>query len=396
MSSPSAPGLATQALHTGLVRSPLGENSPAVYLTSSYVFDSAAHAQAVFAGVTPGNVYSRFTNPSVTAFEERLAAMENGAKALGVASGMAAITTLFLSLLSAGDHLVLSRSVFGSTTNVATGVLSRFGIGVTQVPLSDLDAWRDAITPRTRLLFAETPANPTLEMVDLAALAQLARDHGVQLAVDNVFCTPCLQRPLDLGAHYVIHSATKFIDGQGRVLGGAIVGPEQELMEKIFPFIRNTGPTLSAFNAWVLYKGLETLALRMDRHCDNAETAAAHLSRQPALAGRVHYPGLSDHPQHALAARQMRRFGSLLCLELETRERAHRFIDALQLATITANLGDSRTLVTHPATTTHGRLTPEQRQAAGVTEGLVRLSIGLEDAADIVADLEQALAVLAA
>ncbi|MBF0124368.1 MAG: O-succinylhomoserine sulfhydrylase [Magnetococcales bacterium] len=383
-------GVATRALHGGPPSSPQRENSLAIFPTSSYTFRSASHAAEVFAGTTEGNLYSRFTNPTVTAFETKLALLEQGEKALATASGMAAIQTLLLSLLSQGDHVVISRSVFGSTTTLANTVLPRFGIEVTRVALADIDGWRQAMTPKTRLLFAETPSNPTLELVDLTLLAQLAREHGVWLAVDNVFCTPCLQQPLLLGADIVIHSATKYIDGQGRVLGGAIVGPEALLMERIYPFIRNTGPTLSPFNAWVLYKGMETLPLRIERHCHNAAWIATQLAdRHPQLS--VRYPGLPSHPQHLLAQRQMRQPGGLLCLELGSRQQAHQFIDRLQLVTITANLGDAKTLVTHPATTTHGRLSAEERLAAGVTDGLVRLAIGLEDAPDILDDIEQAL-----
>lgn len=391
----SSPGLSTTALHAGRHTTAELENSPALFLTSSFVFQSAAHAQAVFAGESEGNVYSRFTNPSVAAFEERIAALEKGEKALATASGMAAITTLFLAFLSAGDHVVLSRSVFGSTTTVANTLLPRMGIHTSQVALSDLDAWRQAITGKTRMFYLETPANPTLELADLPALATLAAEHGILLAVDNVFCTPCLQHPLEMGAHLVIHSATKYLDGQGRVMGGAIVGSKKRLMDHVYPFLRNTGPVLSPFNAWVLFKGLETLPLRIEKHCDNAEIIAIHLQNRGKLLESVLYPGLKSHPQHALAKRQMRRFGGIVCLDLGSLERAHQFIDALQLATITANLGDVRTLVTHPATTTHGKLTSERRLLAGITDGLVRLSVGLEDVSDIIKDLDQALARLA-
>lgn len=384
-------GPATRALHSGVWRSEQRENSLALFLTSSYIFESADQARAVFAEEEVGNIYSRFTNPTVAAFEEKIAALEGGEKAIATASGMAAIATVFLSLLSTGDHLVLSRSVFGSTTNMANGILARMGIGVSRVPLSDLEAWRKAIRKETRMFFAETPANPTLELVDIAALAQLAREHGIVLVVDNVFCTPCLQVPLALGAHMTVHSATKYLDGQGRVLGGAIVGQQELLMKQVFPFLRNAGPSLSPFNAWVLCKGLETLALRMEKHCDNAEKVAQSLADHPRLMGRVRYPGLDSHPQHLLAKKQMSRFGGVLCLELETREEAYRLIDGLELATITANLGDTRTLVTHPATTTHGKLTREDRIQAGVTDGLVRFSIGLEDVKDILDDINQAL-----
>jgi O-succinylhomoserine sulfhydrylase len=387
-------GMATRALHSGVHHTPERENSLALFLTSGYVFETADQGRAVFADEEPGNIYSRFTNPTVSAFEERLAALEGGEKALATATGMSAVTTLLLSLLSAGDHLVLSQSVFGSTTNVAKTVLLRLGIAVDRVPLSDVDAWRNAIRPNTRMLFAETPANPTLEMVDIAALAQLAREHHLLLAVDNVFCTPCLQQPLALGAHLTVHSATKYLDGQGRVLGGGIVGDKTLLMERIYPFIRNTGPSLSPFNAWVLFKGMETLPLRMERHCDNAEQVAAFLAQHPLTRKTVRYPGLPDHPQHALAKRQMRRFGGLLTLDLGTRARAFQLLDRLTLPIITANLGDTRTLITHPSSTTHSKVAPEDRRAAGVTDGLVRLSIGLEDPEDIIADLEQALEVL--
>ncbi|MBF0621143.1 MAG: O-succinylhomoserine sulfhydrylase [Magnetococcales bacterium] len=383
--------MATIAVNAGRKFSDERENSAPIFLNSSYVFEDAAYGQAVFAGEVDGNIYSRFTNPSVTAFEERMAAMEGGERALATASGMSAISTVFLALLSAGDHLVISRSVFGSTLNVAHGVLEKLGIEVTPVALSDLNAWKAAIRPNTKMLFVETPANPTLEMVDLTALSALSKENGLTLVVDNVFCTPCLQQPLALGADIVVQSATKFIDGQGRVLGGAIIGAESLLMDDIFPFIRNTGPTLSSFNAWVLYKSLETLPLRMERHCSNAMKVAHFLDEHPRTRGKVHFPGLSHHPQHELAKKQMTGFGALVCVIFDTIQEAHVFIDALEMATITANLGDVRTLVTHPATTTHSRLSSEQREAAGVYDGLVRFSIGIEDAEDILADLDQAL-----
>lgn len=385
-------GLSTTALHSGRHLSPEQENSPPIYLTSSFVFNTAQQAQDRFSGEEEGNIYSRFTNPSVAAFEERMAAMEQGEKALATASGMAAITTLFLSLLSQGDHLVLSQSVFGSTTNLANTLLPRMGIQTSRVPLSNLNAWSQAITKKTRMFFLETPANPTLEMADLTAMAALANKHGILLVVDNVFCTPYLQRPLTLGAHLSVHSATKYLDGQGRVLGGVIIGNEKLMMDHIHPFLRNTGPALSPFNAWVLYKGLETLGLRMEKQCDNAESVANHLNQIPPLQGSIHYPGLKNHPQHTLASQQMDRYGGIVCLDLGSKKRAHQFMDRLKLAVITANLGDVRTLVTHPATTTHGKLTPEVRLASGVTDGLVRLSIGLEDYQDIQTDLDNALA----
>ncbi|MBF0181688.1 MAG: O-succinylhomoserine sulfhydrylase [Magnetococcales bacterium] len=385
-------GPATTALHVERGATHERENSPPLFLTSSFRFANAAQAQAVFAGEEEGNLYSRFTNPTVDLFAARVAAMEHAEYALATATGMAAVTTVMLSFLSTGEHLVLSRSVFGSTVNIANTLLARMGIGVTRVPLSDLAAWERAITPATRMFLLETPANPTLEMVDLAALAAIAKRHGILMVVDNVFCTPCLQRPLELGADLVIHSATKYMDGQGRVLGGVIAGDRQRLTEHVYPFLRNTGASLSPFNAWVLLKGLETLSLRMERHCANAALVAGHLAARPELAGAVHYPGLPGHPQRELAARQMSAFGGILCLDLGSRERAHRFMDALELVIITANLGDSRTLTTHPATTTHAKLTPADRLEAGITDGLVRLSIGLEDVEDILEDLDCALA----
>lgn len=384
--------LATIALHSGRHPTPERENSLPVFLTSSFTFHSAEQASDVFAGEESGNLYSRFTNPTVTAFEERISALEGGERGIAFASGMAAVTAVFLGLLSAGSHMVLSRSVFGSTSNLANSLLAQMNIPVSRVPLSDLDSWHAAIRPETRLFFVETPANPTLEMVDLTALCQLAHEHGILVAVDNVFCTPCLQKPLALGADLVVHSATKFLDGQGRVLGGVVIGQRSLLDEKIYPILRNAGPTLSPFNAWVLYKGMETLPLRMERHCENGLKVAEFLAQQPGLTGRVRYPGLPDHPQHQLASRQMAHFGSLLCVELENRARAHAFINKLRLATITANLGDVRTLVTHPASTTHAKLSEADRLAAGITQGLVRFSIGLEAVNDICDDLAQALA----
>ncbi|MBF0453188.1 MAG: O-succinylhomoserine sulfhydrylase [Magnetococcales bacterium] len=389
--SPKSQQMATTAIHSGRHQTQERENSPPLFLTSSFTFHSAQQAAAVFAGEENGNLYSRFTNPTVAAFEERIATLEGGERGVAMASGMAAITSVFLGLLAAGDHLVLSRSVFGSTSNLANGLLTDMGIDTTQVPLSNLDAWRQAVRPETKLFFVETPSNPTLEMVDLTALSQLARERNILVAVDNVFCTPCLQRPLALGADLVIHSATKYLDGQGRVLGGVVIGSESLITEKIYPILRNAGPTLSPFNAWVLYKGMETLPLRMERHCDNSQIVAEFLAEQPLLASRVNYPGLSSHPQHQLAARQMDRFGGIVCVDLGSRERAYTFINGLELATITANLGDVRTLVTHPASTTHAKLSEENRLAVGITQGLVRFSIGLEAADDICEDLLQAL-----
>ncbi|MBF0444151.1 MAG: O-succinylhomoserine sulfhydrylase [Magnetococcales bacterium] len=383
--------IATTAIHSGRKQTLERENSLPIFLTSSFAYNSAQQACDVFAGDEDGNLYSRFTNPTVTAFEERIAALEGGQKGIAMASGMAAITSVFLGLLQAGDHMVLSRSVFGSTINIANNLLAKLNIDVTQVTLRDLPSWREAIRPQTKIFFVETPSNPTLELVDLEALCRLAKKHNILVVVDNVFSTPYLQKPLELGADIVVHSATKYLDGQGRVLGGVVVGNEELLLEHIYPILRNAGPTLSPFNAWVLYKGIETLPLRMERHCENAMKVAIFLNRHPKLTGKVNYPGLSSHPQHALAREQMKAYGGLVCVEMESKKRAYDFIDRLQLATITANLGDVKTLVTHPASTTHSKLSEEARNAAGITKGLVRFSIGLESATDICDDLAQAL-----
>jgi O-succinylhomoserine sulfhydrylase len=383
--------MATTAIHSGRNQTLERENSPPIFLTSSFAYNSAQQACDVFAGDEKGNLYSRFTNPTVNAFEERIAALEGGQKGIAMASGMAAITSVFLGLLQAGDHMVLSRSVFGSTINLANNLLAKLNIDVTQVTLRDLPSWREAIRPQTKLFFVETPSNPTLEMVDLAALCRLAKEHNILVVVDNVFCTPFLQKPLELGADVVVHSATKYLDGQGRVLGGVVVGNEELLLEHIYPILRNAGPSLSPFNAWVLYKGMETLPLRMERHCENAMNVAIFLNRHPKLTGKVNYPGLSSHPQHALASEQMKAYGGLVCVDMDSRKKAYNFIDRLQLATITANLGDVKTLVTHPASTTHSKLSEKARNAAGITKGLVRFSIGLEAATDICDDFAQAL-----
>ena len=388
------PGLATLACHAGQVRTAEMEQSEALFLSSSFCFESAAQAAARFAGTEDGNVYSRFTNPTVRAFEQRLAALEGGERGLATASGMSAILSLTMALLSAGDHVVASRGVFGTTVNLFKNVLSRFGIATTFVDMTSLDAWRDAITPATRMLFLETPSNPLTEVADIAALAQLSRAHGTWLVVDNCFCTPVLQRPLALGADLVIHSATKYLDGQGRCLGGAIVGPEQIIGDKVLPFLRNAGPSMSPFNAWVFLKGLETLSIRMQRHSQSAALVAEYLSGQ-AKVTRVHYPGLASHPQHGLARRQQKDFGGIVSFELADRAAAWQVIDALKYFSITANLGDAKSIVTHPATTTHGRVSQAERDAMGIGDGLIRLSIGLEEPVDLIADLDAALAPLA-
>lgn len=382
--------LATLACHTGGVHGTEYENSPPIYATSSFCFDSAAQAAARFAGEEPGNVYSRFTNPTVRAFEERLAALEGGEACIGTASGMSAILTTVLGLLASGDHVVCSRSVFGTTVSLFT-LFAKFGIETTFVNPVDVEVWAAALRPNTRMLFLETPSNPLTEISDIAALSALAREAGAWFVVDNCFCTPVLQRPLELGAQIVIHSATKFLDGQGRCVGGAIVAPAELVKQHLFPFLRTAGPAMSPFNAWVFLKGLETLPLRMQAHSASALTIARALAAHPSVR-RVYYPGLEDHPQHALAARQQRAFGGIVSFEVKGGQAAAwRVIDALTLFSITANLGDTRSIVTHPATTTHGRLSAAQRAGMGITDELIRLSVGLEETQDLLTDLARAL-----
>jgi O-succinylhomoserine sulfhydrylase len=384
-------GFGTRAVRAGHRRSPEGEQSEPVFLTSSFVFANAEEAAARFAEEQPGNIYSRFTNPTVRAFEERLAALEGGARCVATASGMAAILATCMAHLQAGDHIVSSRSLFGSTVSLFEKYLARFGIATTFVDPCDLDAWQRAIRPETRLLFFETPSNPLTELIDIRLLADLAHGHDALLAVDNCFCTPALQRPLEHGADLVIHSATKYLDGQGRCVGGAVVGNDA-LLEEVHGVIRTAGPALSPFNAWVFLKGLETLNLRMRAHCAAAEELAHWLDAHPAVE-RVHYPGLASHPQHDLAARQQAGFGGLLAFEVAGgRAAAWRVIDAVEVISITANLGDAKSTITHPASTTHGRLSAEQRADMGIREGLVRLSVGLEEVGDLQADLERGLA----
>ncbi len=382
--------LDTLAVRAGQVRSAEGEHSEALFLTSSYVFASAAEAAARFTGELPGNVYSRYTNPTVRTFEERIAALEGAEQAVATASGMAAILSTCMALLKAGDHLVCSRSVFGTTTVLLNKFMAKFGVETTYVDLTDLAAWRAAIRPETRMLFLETPSNPLSDVADLGALAELARARGVLLAVDNCFCTPALQRPLEWGADIVIHSATKYLDGQGRCLGGVVLG-RAELMAEVLGFLRSAGPTLSPFNAWVFTKGLETLRLRMEAHSASALALAQWLREQPAVE-RVFYAGLPDHPGHALAQRQQRAFGGVLAFRVRGgREAAWRVIDATRILSLTANLGDAKSTIVHPATTTHGRLTAEERARAGITENLIRVAVGLEDIGDIKADLARGL-----
>ncbi len=380
----------TLAVHAGTVRSQFNEHSEALFLTSSYVFDSAAQAAARFIGEEPGNIYSRFTNPTVTMFEERLAALEGAEQCVATASGMSAILACGMGLLKSGDHIVASRSIFGATVNLFGAIFKRFGVETTFVSATDVSEWTAAVRPNTRLFFLETPSNPLTEVSDIAAIAAVAKKHGALLAVDNCFCTPILQRPFDLGADIVIHSATKYIDGQGRVLGGAVLG-SKKVMEPVYQFLRTAGPTLSAFNAWVFLKGLETLKIRMDAHSANALAVAQWLEAQPNVA-RVFYPGLPSHPQHALAMKQQKTGGGIVSFEVKGgREAAWRVIDSTRLVSITANLGDTKTTLTHPATTTHARITPEARAAAGITEGLLRIAVGLEAVSDIQADLARGL-----
>jgi len=378
--------LETLAIRAGIERSQFNEHSEGLYLTSSFVFKSAAEAAARFANKEPGNIYSRFTNPTVSAFQERLAALEGAETCVATASGMSAILACVMGLLSAGDHVVASRSLFGATVQLFTNILGRFGIETSFVSQTDTAAWAAAVKPNTKLFFVETPSNPLTELCDIAALAQVARQAGAKLAVDNCFCTPILQRPLDLGADVVIHSATKYLDGQGRVLGGAVLG-SKELLEPVYAFLRTAGPTLSAFNAWIILKGLETLALRMEAHSRNALELALWLEQQPRVS-RVYYPGLPSHPQFALAKHQQKSGGGIVAFAVEGgQEAAWRVVDATRMVSITANLGDTKTTLTHPATTTHGRLSPEQRAAAGIGDGLLRIAVGLESVADIRGDL---------
>jgi O-succinylhomoserine sulfhydrylase len=373
------------------VRSDEGEHSEAIFPTSSYVFESAAQAAARFAQKEPGNIYSRFTNPTVRTFEERLAALEGGERCMATSSGMAAIFSTCLGLLKAGDHIVASKSLFGSTLTLLNTILSKFNIKTTFVNLSDLDNWRAAIQQNTKLLFLETPSNPLMALADISALHEIAHAHNCLLVVDNCFCTPALQKPLSLGADIVIHSATKYLDGQGRCIGGAVIGAESLVGKDIFAILRSGGPTMSPFNAWVFLKGLETLDLRMQKHCDNAEALAQWLEKQDAVK-RIYYPGLTSHPQHELAKRQQNRFGGLVSFEVKGgQEAAWRVIDSTRIMSITANLGDVKTTITHPATTTHGRITPEQRQAAGISDGLIRISVGLEEIEDLQGDLLRGL-----
>jgi len=384
----------TLSVRAGFEATTFGEHSEPLFLTSSYVFDSAEQAAARFAGTDHGNVYSRYTNPTVAIFEQRLAALEGGEMAVATASGMAAILATCMALLKSGDHVVCSRSVFGTTTALFTKYLQKFGVEVSFVTLIDLASWQAAVQNNTRLFFLETPSNPLNEVADVAAIAKIAHAAGALLVVDNCFCTPALQQPLKLGADIVVHSATKYIDGQGRCLGGAVVGAKKYL-DEVLVFLRTTGPTLSAFNAWVMLKGLETLALRMREHCRNALALAQWLEQQPGIEA-VHYCGLPSHPQHALAKQQQPNgFGGVLSFAVKgDQAAAWRFINATTMVSLTANLGDAKTTIVHPATTTHGRLTAEDRAQAGIGDNLIRVSVGLETLADIQADMQRGLSAL--
>jgi O-succinylhomoserine sulfhydrylase len=388
-------GFATRAVRAGTARSDFGEHSEAMFLTSSFVFDDAEQAARRFQNKEPGVVYSRFTNPSVQMFEERLASLEGAERCVATSSGMAAVLAMCLGLLKSGDHIVTTPSLFGATVQLFDNYLTKFGVNVSYVPLTDPAAWGAAVTPQTKLLYLETPSNPLTEIADIPAIARIAKERGVILVVDNCFCTPALQQPLALGADLVLHSATKYIDGQGRVLGGALAGPA-ELLEPVYQVVRTCGPSLSPFNAWVLHKGLETLSVRMRAHSASALTLAQWLEQHPRVS-RVFYPGLASHPQHGLALRQQSAGGAIVSFEVrganaeEQRANAYRVINGVEVMSVTGNLGDTRTTITHPATTTHGRLSEEARQKAGIQQSLVRIAVGLEDVEDLKADLVRGL-----
>ena len=388
-------GFETQAIREGLTPGFEQEHSDPIYATSSFVFESAEQAAATFSGERDGNTYSRFSNPTVSVFEKRLTALEGGQEGVATSSGMAAILTLCLTVLRAGDHVICSRNVFGSTVGLFNNVLTKLDISVTFVALREIEEWRQAVTPKTKLLFCETPSNPLCEVGNIREIANIAHDSGALLAVDNCFCTPALQRPLSLGADVVMHSATKYLDGQGRVLGGALVGSE-ELMAEARGFVRVCGPSMSPFNAWIFSKGLETLQLRMGAHSQRAQALAEWLETHPVVK-KVNYCGLASHPDHELAASQQSAFGGVLSFEVDGgRERAWAFINAVRLMSLTANLGDVKTTVCHPASTTHGRLTDKQKQQGGITEGLIRIAVGLEDLEDLKRDCERGFAAISA
>ncbi len=381
----------TLAVRSGIHRSQFNEHSEAMYLTSSFVFENAAQAAARFSGEEPGNIYSRFTNPTVTAMQERLAALEGAEACVATSSGMSAILTTAMATLKAGDHVLCSSSVFGATVQLFSTILAKFGLNTTFVNGTDPAEWRKQVRPETRLLFVETPSNPLTEVFDIAALADIAHKQGALLAVDNCFCSPALQKPLQFGADLVIHSATKYLDGQGRVMGGAVLGAASLVNDSVLGFLRTAGPTLSAFNAWVILKGMETLNIRMEAQSRNALELAQWLEGHPGV-DRVHYPGLASHPQHQLALRQQKTGGAIISFEVKGgREGAWRVIDGTRLVSITANLGDTKTTITHPASTTHGRIGAEARARAGIKEGLLRIAVGLESVDDLRNDLDRGL-----
>ncbi len=376
----------TQAIRAGSLQSEFGENSEAIFLTSSYVFDSSAQAAARFAGNEPGNIYSRFTNPTVTMFQDRLAALEGSEACVATSSGMSAILATIMGLCSAGEHIVASRSIFGTTVQLFSNILKRWGLEVTFVSLTNLNEWEDAIQKNTKLFFVETPSNPLTEVADIQGLSKIAHQKDIKLIVDNCFCSPALQKPLLLGADIIIHSATKYLDGQGRCLGGAVLA-DKKTIEPVYQFLRSAGPTMSAFNAWVFLKGLETLPIRMDAHSKNTLHLAGWLESQPQV-DRVYYPGLASHPQHKLALTQQKTGGAIVSFEVKGGQKeAWSLIDSTRLISITANLGDVKSTITHPSTTTHSRVSPEERQKAGIKDNLVRIAVGLEDIEDLKADL---------
>ena len=384
----------TLAIRVGHERTPEGEHAEPIFPTSSYVFGTAAEAAARFSGEQPGNIYSRFTNPTVRNFEQRLAALEGGESCVATASGMSAILATILGILQTGDHIVSSRSVFGSTTILLNNYIAKLGIETSYVDIADLDQWANAITDKTKMLFLETPSNPLTEVCDIEALAAIAHKRDCLLVVDNCFCTPVLQKPLQLGADIVVHSATKYIDGQGRCMGGAVVGSKDLVGEQVYGFLRTAGPTMSPFNAWVFLKGLETLSLRMFAHSNNAMELAKWLEQHPKI-DKVFFPGLKSHPQHEIAKKQQRAYGGIVAFEVKGgQEGAWTVVDNTRICSITANLGDVKTTITHPGTTTHGRLTDEQREEAGIKPGSLRISVGLEHIDDIKADLERGLSLV--
>ena len=389
-------GFDTLAVRSGQIRGPEGEHNDSIFMTSSFVFDDAETAAARFLGDEPGNVYSRFTNPTVRTFEQRLAALEGAKRCTATASGMAAVLSTCLATLHAGDHVVASQSLFGATINLFNKILTRFDVNTTYVPPDTASAWESAITSNTKLLFVESPSNPLGEVADLQALSDIAHRKRLLLVVDNVACTPALQRPLEMGADIVVHSATKYIDGQGRAVGGAVLANDEKLGDEFFGFMRTAGPTLSPFNAWIFLKGLETLSLRMHAHSEAALELSTWLETHPAVA-RVYFPGLESHPGHALAKRQQSGFGGVLAFDVVGgREQAFSVVNATRLLSITANLGDTKTTITHPASTTHARISEEERQRMGLQQSLIRIAVGLEDMEDIKADLDRGLSSISA